>query len=196
MGRVVGRNRVPGAPEPQRGHAGSVPPEATIVRRRIELSPDAEPLAMSGRVLNEMCAHALEAQPEECCGLVTGTGSDRFRTVYRCRNDMTMRHRTDPDHFPRDGREAFYMSETDLMRALVDAESRGEEVTAVYHSHVGADAYLSEMDQAFLAQELFPFPDAAQVVIGVWERKVSRVAIFERPSAAEEFTGRPVEALP
>jgi proteasome lid subunit RPN8/RPN11 len=166
------------------------------VCRRIELSTEAEPLAIPGRVLNEMCAHALEAQPEECCGLVTGSGSDRFRTVYRCRNDMTMRHRTDPAQFPRDGREAFYMSETDLMRALADAESRGEEVTAVYHSHVGADAYLSEMDQAFLAQELFPFPNAAQVVIGVWERQISRVGVFERENIADEFRGRAVEALP
>jgi proteasome lid subunit RPN8/RPN11 len=166
------------------------------VQTRIELSEQAEPLAIPGRVLNELCAHALEAQPEECCGLVTGTASERFRTVYRCRNDMTMRHRTDPAHYPRDGREAFYMSETDLMRALVDAESRGESVTAVYHSHVGADAYLSEMDQAFLAQDLFPFPDAAQLVIGVWERKVSRVGVFERESVDAPFEGRAVEALP
>ncbi|MGH0035266.1 MAG: Mov34/MPN/PAD-1 family protein [Myxococcota bacterium] len=166
------------------------------MRRRIEVSAEAEPLAIPGRVLNELCAHALEAQPEECCGLLTGTGEDRFRTVYRCRNDMTMRHRTDPTLYPRDGREAFYMSETDWMRALADAERRGEEVTGVYHSHVGADAYLSEMDQAFLEHDLFPFPNAAQLVIGVWERKVSRVGVFERPSPEEEFVGRAVEALP
>ncbi len=165
------------------------------VLKRIELDQEREPLAIPGRVLNEMCSHALEARPEECCGLLTGNDAERFRTVYRCRNDMTMRHRTDPESHPRDGREAFYMSETDLMRALTDAESNGERVTGVYHSHVGADAYLSEMDQAYLSQELFPFPDAAQLVIGVLERKVSRVGIFERGEDGE-FVGRTVEALP
>jgi len=164
------------------------------VRRRIELNPEIEPLAIPGRVLNELCSHALEAQPEECCGLVTGTDDDRFRSVYRCRNEMTMRHRTDPTHYPRDGREAFYMSDSDLLRALADSEARGEHVTAVYHSHVGADAYLSEMDQAYLAQELFPFPDAAQLVIGVWDRRVSRVGVFERATPGGGFVGRFVEA--
>jgi proteasome lid subunit RPN8/RPN11 len=63
----------------------------------------------------------------------------------------------------------------------------------VYHSHVGADAYLSEMDLEYAAQPLFPFPDADQIVLQVFDRTVRRVAVFRR--YAEGFVGHPVEQL-
>jgi proteasome lid subunit RPN8/RPN11 len=66
--------------------------------------------------------------------------------VVRCRNEATPRHLKDPEIQPRDGREAFVMNEHDYASAEKFAEARGERVTAVYHSHVGAGAYLSETD--------------------------------------------------
>jgi len=51
----------------------------------------AESAVLSGRVLNEMCTHALETRPEECCGLVSGspdTPRSRFLHVHRCRADL------------------------------------------------------------------------------------------------------------
>jgi proteasome lid subunit RPN8/RPN11 len=163
------------------------------VRSRIDLNDDLSPVQMPGRVLHELCQHALETQPEECCGLMAGADEERFQIVYRCRNEMTMRNQDDPVAYPRDGREAFLMSDSDLLVAQRDAESRAQRVTAVYHSHVGAGAYLSEMDQEFAEHELFPFPDAAHVVIAVWERKVARVGIFERDAETGVYVGRSLE---
>ena len=165
-------------------------------RENIEFDAGASPVVFPGRLLNELCTHALETRPEECCGLVTGVADDRFRHVYRCRNTMTLQHQNDPVSYPRDGREAYYMSETDYLKALEEAESQGESVTAVYHSHVAAGVYLSEMDQDFADHALFPFPDAAQIVLAVGASAVDRVlgaGMFERDDAGR-FRGRPLEA--
>ncbi|MCG8592312.1 MAG: Mov34/MPN/PAD-1 family protein [Proteobacteria bacterium] len=164
------------------------------MKRRIEVSSDAEGVRIARRVLNELCAHALETQPEECCGLVTGNALHRFRSVHRCRNEMTLRHQSDPMTYPRDGRAAFYMSEIDYLKAQSEAETRGEWVTAVYHSHVDAGAYFSTMDRAYAEHALFPFPDAAHIVLAIWDHKVAALGFFERDAATGAFTGRPVEA--
>jgi proteasome lid subunit RPN8/RPN11 len=149
-------------------------------RSRVEVSPELPSVAIEGRVLNELCAHARETWPEECCGLVTGTGPGRYERVHRCRNDMTRLHESDPGLHPRDGTRAFFMNEHDYLRVRDEAEPRGERVTAVYHSHVGAGAYFSPLDQEFADQELFPFPDADHVVIAVVEQKIQALALFRR----------------
>ena len=165
-------------------------------RERIDLEDGRPPLLISGRVLNELCAHARETQPEECCGLITGDGEHRFRSVYRCRNEMTLYNTKDPERYPRDGTKAFYMNETDYLKASQGAEERGEAVTAVYHSHVGAGVYFSEMDQEFAEHRLFPFPDVAHIVIAVNEGPMPLCGVFERATTDEPFVGRKLEAQP
>jgi proteasome lid subunit RPN8/RPN11 len=107
---------------------------------------------------------------------------------------MTMLHRQDPIAYPRTGREAYYMSEVDYLAAQQDSKERGEVVTAVYHSHVGAGAYFSELDQEFAEHALFPFPGAAQIVMAVWDRKVAQLGLFERDERTGAIVGRMVEA--
>lgn len=165
-------------------------------RERIDMEDARPPLLVSGRLLNELCAHARETQPEECCGLITGDEEHRFRTIYRCRNEMTRLNGADPERYPRDGTKAFYMNETDYLKASENAEARGESVTAVYHSHVDAGVYFSEMDQEFAEHKLFPFPDVAHIVIAVDEGPVPRCGIFERSTQGAPFTGRKLEAEP
>ena len=165
-------------------------------RNRIDLNPSLSPLLIPGRVLNELCAFAVESQPEECCGLITGNADDRFLSVYRCRNDMTLMHQSDPASYPRDAHEAFYMREVDYLAAQKDAEARGEHVSAVFHSHVGAGAYLSPMDLEYAEHELFPFPGAAQIVLAVFDRKVKALGIFERDPETGGFAGRDLKAGP
>lgn len=180
--------------ESQRNGAGSF-----RHRERIEIDPDRTPVLIPGRLLNEMCTHALETRPEECCGLVVGKEGEGFQAVHRCRNTMTQQHESDPETYPRDGRHAYYMSEVDYLRAVKDAEACGETVMAVYHSHVSAGAYLSGMDQDFADHALFPFPAAAQIVLAVAASNVDRVlgaGIFLRDANTGRFNGRALKALP
>ena len=87
----------------------------SLLPERIEVVVTAPPVSIPGRVLNELCTHALETRPEECCGLLTGVGGNPFRSVHRCRNTMTQQHQGDPDAYPRDGTQAYYMSEVDYL---------------------------------------------------------------------------------
>ncbi len=163
------------------------------MQRRIDVDDSLAPIGLPAQLLHELCNHALETLPEECCGLVLGDAAQRYRELFRCRNEMTVLHHKDPDLHPRDGRAAFYMNEHDYLKGLEEAEAAGMSVTAVYHSHVGAGAYLSEMDLEYAAQPLFPFPDADQIVVPVYDRTVRRVAIF-RPCAGG-YRGHPTERL-
>lgn len=162
------------------------------MRRRIEVDPDLAPAVIPNAVLNEILAHAREADPEECCGLITGDSVERHQHVVRCRNDMTLWHQRDPHAYPRDGTQGFYMNEQDYLRADEEASACGQQVTCVYHSHVECGAYFSEMDQDFASQELFPFPDADHLVVAVIGGKVTEQALFRRDPEAGGFIGRPV----
>ena len=87
------------------------------------------------------------------------------------------------------------MNEIEYMQALKDAESRGEHPSVVYHSHVEAGAYFSEMDLAFAEHDLFPFPDAAHIVIALAAGKVTDAAIFERDAETGVFNGSRIEVV-
>jgi len=139
------------------------------VSRRIDVDEALPPVAIPSRVLDELRKHALEALDllEECCGLIIGDEEKRYKRVVRCHNDMNQRHQDDPRSFPRDAKTAFWMRETDYQQAWDSARERGEQVTAVYHSHLGLDAYLSEEDLAYAEHEFFPFQEADQIVLGV-----------------------------
>lgn len=149
-------------------------------------------MRLPGPILHEMMKHALETGDEECCGLIVGDRDERYRHLHRCHNEMTARHNEDPLQFPRDNRSAFYIGARDLDAVLRESERSGMHVTAVYHSHVGAAAYLSEMDRAYAEHTLTPLPDADWIVLAVLERerKVSEVALFRRGTTG--FEGHPV----
>jgi proteasome lid subunit RPN8/RPN11 len=85
------------------------------------------------------------------------------------------------------------MNESDALRACGEAERAGEQVTAVYHSHVGERAGFSELDQEFASQEVFPFPDADHIVIGLAQRGVRELALFRRETGGT-FVGRAIVA--
>jgi len=186
--------RAPGAPQTPR--MVGVPMSSVLrePRQRIEVDAGEPRVSLPSEVLHEVCAHALEAQPEECCGLVLGTSERPFARVVRCRNEMTAKHRAEPEVFPRDGHSAYYMNELDYLQAQRQAEEQGELVSAIYHSHVGAGPYLSEMDQEYAEHPLFPFPEAAQIVLAVWDRKVAGGGIFVR-DVDQRFRGASLELL-
>ena len=159
---------------------------------RFETDEPAQPVGIPARILNELCEHAREAEPEECCGLVLSEGDHRYGRAVRCHNEMTRRHEEDPEEFPRDSRSAYYMSMRDVIEISREAERTGEHVTAVYHSHVGAGAYLSKDDLAYAQHALFPFPYADQIVLSVFERSVREIKIFVR--SGNDFSERFVRA--
>jgi proteasome lid subunit RPN8/RPN11 len=167
------------------------------VSERVDLDPEFESRLIPSDILHEICRHALDVAPEECCGLVMGNLDVSMLRIVRVTNIMTKMHVADPEAFPRDARHAYYMSEVEYLRALEEAEEREEEVHAIYHSHFGQGCYLSEDDLAFASHPLFPFPEADQIVVSLLVDRVSEVGIFEAvEAAASGFRGRRLEAAP
>jgi proteasome lid subunit RPN8/RPN11 len=151
-------------------------------------------LRVPRRIYNELCSHALETLPEECCGLIVGAGGDRFGRLVRCRNAMTRLHHEDPEAWPHDNHSGFYMNPEDYRPWLEDGSEADGHVVAVYHSHVGAGCYLSEEDLAYAENPLFPFADADQIVVAVFDAQVKGVGIFRRQGIGRPFVGCVLEA--
>lgn len=140
------------------------------VSGRIFADPARPPLDVPSPVLGQLCEEAVKAwseRGEECCGLLVGDDELAFREAHPCANEMNEHHQRDPVNFPRDARHAFHMREVDYQRIAREADARGLRVTGIYHSHVDAGAYFSELDQDFASQPLFPFPDAVHLVVSV-----------------------------
>lgn len=92
------------------------------------------------RVLDEVEAHALEAYPEECCGLLIATGGKRVVDSARMKNEYS-----GPKH------DRYHIDPLELYRADRAASQRGLLVAGIYHSHPDYPATLSrfDLDHAF-----------------------------------------------
>ena len=101
-------------------------------------------------VYEQLLAHAREDAPNECCGLVGGRDGVAT-TVYRARNAEAspLRYNLDPQ---------------DQFRIMTEMEERGEELSAIYHSHTASPAYPSQTDINLAA-----YPDALYLIVSLAE---------------------------
>ena len=175
------------------GHLGLT--NADLPRRRVEVDHGLPLVVLPSLILNELVQHARETGDEECCGLLVGDDQQRFRRCVRCLNTMTHVHEKDPVNFPRDARAGYYIDPHEYDRIEREAKAAGQEITAVYHSHVGVGAYLSELDLEYAESAIFPFPAAAQIVLGMANDKVSEAGFFERECPGKPFSGRPIKLM-
>jgi proteasome lid subunit RPN8/RPN11 len=112
--------------------------------------------------VEEMRAHAREANPAECCGLIGGTDDGRARSVYRASNVA-------PD--PLVGYE---ISVGELLAAQRLMRERGEELWGIYHSHPRSiDPVPSETDV-----RLAYYPSAVYFIIGFEAQGATRLRAF------------------
>jgi [CysO sulfur-carrier protein]-S-L-cysteine hydrolase len=94
-------------------------------------------------------AHARGQAPQEACGVLAGAGG-RVRRTYPLRNTSATpltNYLADPEQ---------------QLKAFVDAERRGLEHLATYHSHPGSEAYPSETDVA-----LAYYPQAWHLIVSL-----------------------------
>ena len=99
----------------------------------------------------ELIAHAREAAPHECCGLVGGTGEGNAKTIYRTRNVAS------------DPLVTYEAAPEDLFCAQRKMRERGERLLAIYHSHPrSSDPKPSETDV-----RLAYYPSAVYLIVGL-----------------------------
>jgi proteasome lid subunit RPN8/RPN11 len=105
-------------------------------------------MRIPNQVYEQLLAHAREDAPNECCGLVGGHDGVA-RTVYRARNAEAspLRYNLDPQ---------------DQFRIMTAMEEKGEELSAIYHSHTASPAYPSQTDINLAA-----YPDAIYLIVSL-----------------------------
>jgi proteasome lid subunit RPN8/RPN11 len=102
------------------------------------------------QIHEELLAHAREEAPNECCGLIGGNDGVA-KTVYRARNAEAspLRYNLDPQ---------------DQFRIMTEMDEKGEELSAIYHSHTASPAYPSQTDINLAA-----YPDAVYLIVSLAE---------------------------
>src|SRR5438445_4871151 len=101
--------------------------------------------------VNEIIAHAREAAPHECCGLIGGTSDGQTQTIYRTKNiaaDRSVSYEAAPD---------------DLFAAQRAMRDRGEELLAIYHSHPRS----SDPQPSATDVRLAYYPAAVYLIVGL-----------------------------
>jgi proteasome lid subunit RPN8/RPN11 len=100
------------------------------------------------QIYDELVAHAREDAPNECCGLIGGSDGVA-KTAYRARNAEAspLRYNLDPQ---------------DQFRIMTAMDEKGEELSAIYHSHTASPAYPSQTDI-----NLASYPDALYLIVSL-----------------------------
>lgn len=142
-------------------------------------------LALPRRLLTEITAHAVECFPHECCGFVVRHGDDL--AVVRVTNVQNQKHAQDPEHFPRTAETAYTMG-PESVPITIDHDRGRLVIDAIYHSHPQHDAYFSPTDrkQATVWDEP-SYPNAAQIVVSVYDRTVKEVKAFGWVAGKHDF---------
>lgn len=108
-------------------------------------------LHLQNNHLSDIVAHAREASPHECCGLIGGTADGKARTIYRTRNvaaDPAVTYEAAPD---------------DLFAAQRAMRDQGEHLVAIYHSHPRAQ----DPEPSSTDVRLAYYPSAVYLIVGL-----------------------------
>jgi proteasome lid subunit RPN8/RPN11 len=143
---------------------------------------------------SEISRHAADTFPEECCGVVLEHGGGE--EVRRLKNIQNQLHALDPETYTREATIAYAMDPKELESTLDEAARAGAKIKAFYHSHPGHEAYFSAEDKAFAMPFGEPiFPEAAQIVVSIYDRAVKRIAVYAWVETEKDFVEIPLRKI-
>ena len=116
-------------------------------------------LRIEQRFIDEMIAHALENDAEECCGVLAGA-EGRFLKRFPM---------TNVEHSP----YRYSWDSKELFQVWREMEEKGWGHRAVYHSHTHSPAYPSETDV-----RLAGWPEAHYIIISLMSKEDPQVRAF------------------
>lgn len=155
-------------------------------------------LSLHPALLDALFAEAVACWPREACGVILGSpeAPEGWR-MERFENLQDRLHALDPERYPRDARTAYAMDPLKLQRRVDAAEAAGEALIAVFHSHPQHPAYFSTTDRAAASPFGLPsFPEAAQIVVSVFDGVVHDLKAFGWDAEREDWPELPVSGLP
>ncbi len=135
-------------------------------------------MRLPSALADQIIEHARAEFPNECCGLIAGSGDLATRVLPTTNAEGT------PFMYVMDPRE-----QMELMDAIEDA---GEDLVAIYHSHTRSAAYPSKTDVelAFFAEPLY-------VIVSLQDSDQPVIRAFRLARSApegEQITEEPITA--
>ena len=109
-----------------------------------------------------MISHALEEDPNECCGILAGKDKQTCH-VYHITNSTKSPYR-------------YLMDPQEQLNAMLDSEGKGWELVAFYHSHTHSPAYPSATDVRMALQS--GWLNVYYVLISLVDRTVPQLRAF------------------
>ena len=138
-------------------------------------TPEALPLApltIPASILRHMQTLALSGYPGESCGLLFGPqGTSEGTRFVPMENIQDRLHALDPVAHPRTSRNGFQMNALAAARLVDAAAASGEQLLAIFHSHVDCDPTFSNEDRVMAAPppEGVPlYPDVWHIILSCW----------------------------
>jgi proteasome lid subunit RPN8/RPN11 len=116
-------------------------------------------LQIPRRFLEDIVAHALEEDPNECCGLLAGSG-DAASRLFRITNSEKS-----PIRYLMDPKEQF--------AAFKAIRNEGLSLLAIYHSHTHTPAYPSPTDI-----RLAFYPEARYLIVSLEKKSVPVIRTY------------------
>lgn len=117
-------------------------------------------MELPAEIRDAMVQHALEEDPNECCGILAGAGGIVLQH-YRITNTEKS-----PYRYSMDGRE--------LNQVLRELDDNGWEMQVIYHSHTHSPAYPSDTDVRLAAN----WPDPYYLLVSLMDKQSPDVRLF------------------
>ena len=108
---------------------------------------------------DQIIAHALEEDPNECCGILAGK-DNRVVKLYPMTNSEKSPYR-------------YNMDSKELFQTYREIEDNGWDLLAIYHSHTHTEAYPSATDV-----RLATWPDAHYILVSLMDKESPVIRAF------------------
>ncbi len=113
-----------------------------------------------------MIAHALEEDPNECCGILSGPAGDgAIARLYRVTNTAHSPYR-------------YLMEPQEQLNAMLDSDRNGWDILAFYHSHTHSPAYPSPTDVRMAQESGWLGPDIRYILVSLEDKANPSVRTF------------------
>lgn len=129
-------------------------------------------LKISQEHLSQICTHAEQVYPEECCGILLGQISDFSKVVVEVWPTENSWNEDDSvELFDRQGskKNRFTIAPEILLRAQKKARDRQLNIIGIYHSHPDNPAIPSEFDR------VIAWPEYSYIIVSVIQGKAGDV---------------------
>jgi proteasome lid subunit RPN8/RPN11 len=145
--------------------------------------------------LEAVHAHAREAYPEECCGILIRSREGKLRAA-RCGNLQNRLHEREPQRHPRSARTGYFLDPADYLHIERECEGSGDAIAAIYHSHTDTGAYFSDLDRRQAAPMGEPvLPGVSYLVVSVIAAQVREATLYAWDHELKEYVDVELVAL-